>query len=180
MKGWLNPTITPEKLLMDYVATGNEKYLTLLVVQFNSSIFHYLLTLSDKEMAEDALQTTWLKVIKNNNKAHTNVKSWLFTIARRTLIDELRHQQKWQLQTVSDDDVVTMSLSKELDNADQLTLFNTAIIALPFHQREAFIFQQEGFSVGEICTLTDENFETVKSRLRYARNNLKTLLGKTL
>jgi DNA-directed RNA polymerase specialized sigma24 family protein len=50
---------------------------------------------------------------------------------------------------------------------------------LPFHQREAFIFQQEGFSVEEICTLTDENFETVKSRLRYARNNLKTLLGKS-
>ena len=32
----------------------------------------------------------------------------------------------------------------------------------------------------EICQLTDENFETVKSRLRYDRNNLKTLLGTSL
>lgn len=182
MKGWLKPTITPEKLLMDYVATGNKKYLTLLVAQFNSSIFHYLLTLSDKEMAEDALQTTWLKVINNNNnnKSHTNVKSWLFTIARRTLIDELRYQQKWQWQPINDEQVVTSSLSKELDNADRLTLFNKAIMTLSFHQREAFIFQQEGFSVEDICQLTGENFETVKSRLRYARNNLKTLLGTQL
>lgn len=180
MKGWLNPTITPEKLLTDYVATGNKKYLTLLVAQFNASIYHYLLTLSNKEMAEDALQTTWLKVINNNNTTHTNVKSWLFTIARRTLIDELRHQRKWQWQTINDDQAVSNNLSDEINNSDKLTRFNHAITALPFHQREAFIFQQEGFSVTEICTLTGENFETIKSRLRYARNNLKTLLGKTL
>lgn len=180
MKGWLNPTITPEKLLMDYVATGNKKYLTLLVAQFNRSLFHYLLTLSDKEMAEDTLQTTWLKVMKNNNSHHTNVKSWLFTIARRTLIDELRAQQKWQWQTLKDEHAATLTLPDSLDEASRVEQFNEAIMVLPFHQREAFIFQQEGFSVADICQLTDESFETIKSRLRYARNNLKTLLGKKL
>ena len=180
MKGWLNPTSTPEKLLMDYVATGNNKYLTSLVAKFNPAIYHYLLTLSDKEMAEDALQATWLKVIKSKNKEHTNVKSWLFTMARRTLIDELRYQKKWQWQIVNEEQLVALSESDPLETSDRLALFNKAILTLPFHQREAFVFQQEGFSVLEICQLTDENFETVKSRLRYARNNLKALLGKTL
>jgi RNA polymerase sigma factor (sigma-70 family) len=179
IKSWLIPTSTPEKLLMDYAATSNQKYLSLLVAQFNLSLFHFLLSLSNKELAEDILQMTWLKVMKVAGKdyTHTNVKSWLFTIARNTLIDELRQQQKWQWQTLDDDLVHTTNLSKEFDQADQLTKFNEAITMLPFHQRETFIFQQEGFSVIEICELTDESFETVKSRLRYARNNLKTLLG---
>ncbi len=178
IKGWLNPAVTPEKLLIDYVSTGNKKCLALLVEQFNLSLFHYLLSLSNKELAEDVIQITWLKVMKNNSKTHTNVKSWLFTIARRTLIDELRQQQKWQYQALEDDHIVSTNLSDELENTDELKRFNEAISALPFYQKEAFIFQQEGFSILEICQLTDENFETIKSRLRYARNNLKALLGK--
>ncbi len=179
MKGWLNPTSTPERLLMDYAATSDQKYLALLVAQFNLSLYHFLLSLSNKELAEDVLQTTWVKVIKIANKdhTHTNVKSWLFTIARNTLIDELRQQQKWQWQELHDDIVHASDLSKEFEQANQLVRFNEAITALPFYQREAFIFQQEGFSIMEIGQLTNESFETVKSRLRYARNNLKTLLG---
>ena len=177
IKGWLNPTITAEKLLMDYISTGNKKCLTLLVEQFNLSLYHYLLSLSNKEIAEDVIQSTWLKVMKNKSPAHSNVKSWLFTIARHTLIDELRHQQKWRCQELNDEHVITASLSHELEHTDKLAKFNEAIIALPFYQREVLIFQQEGFAVMEICQLTDESFETIKSRLRYARNNLKKLLG---
>ncbi len=177
IKGWLNPTITAEKLLMDYISTGNKRYLVLLVEQFNLPLFHYLLSLSNKELAEDALQTTWLKVVKNKSQAHSNVKSWLFTIARNTLIDELRYQNKWQYQELNDEDVMTVNLSQKLEQTDTLARFNAAITTLPFYQREAFIFQQEGFSVIEICQLTDESFETIKSRLRYARNNLKKMLG---
>jgi len=177
MKGWLNPTMTPEKLLMDFVSTGNKKCLTILVEQFNLSLYHYLVSLSNKELAEDALQATWLKVMKNKSQAHSNVKSWLFTIARNTLIDELRHQNKWQYQALDDKHVIVVNLSQELAQADKLAKFNDAITALPFYQREVFIFQQEGFSVMEISKLTDESFETVKSRLRYARNNLKNMLG---
>lgn len=180
MKGWLNPTSTPERLLMDYAATGNKKYLSLLVKQFNLSLYHFLLSQSNKELAEDVLQSTWLKVMKTagNEYKHTHVKSWLFTIARNTLIDELRRQNKWQWQELHDDCVRVSNLSKEFDQSNRLEQFNEAITALPFYQREAFIFQQEGFSVMEISQLTNESFETVKSRLRYARNNLKNLLGK--
>jgi len=179
IKGWLNPNITPERLLEHYVSTNDEKYLISLVEQFNLSIYHYLFSLSDKETAEDALQITWLKVMKvqSTTPKHTNVKSWLYTIARNTLIDELRHQQKWQWQELEEYHLNNFSAAHELELKDRLESFNLAISQLPFYQREAFIFQQEGFSVIEICDLTNENFETVKSRLRYARKNLKEMLG---
>lgn len=178
IKGWLNPNICPEILLSKYCSTGESRYLVLLVKQFNVSLFHYLLSLSSKEIAEDALQLTWLKVMNaSKNSHHTNVKSWIFTIARNTLIDELRRQQKWQWQELTDELLVSQNLENFLAADDQLTRFNEVLAQLPFYQKEAFIFQQEGFSLLEICQLVDENFETVKSRLRYARNHLKAVLG---
>jgi len=179
IKGWINPANNPEKLLIEYVTTGNQKCLTLLVKQFNLPLYHYLLSLSNPILAEDVLQSTWIKVMKNQSTTHTHVKSWLFTIARHTLIDELRYQNKWQFQDLGDDQIMTMSLGLQYEQQDSLTQFNQAIIQLPFYQREAFIFQQEGFTLMDISQLTNESFETVKSRLRYARNNLQKLLGKS-
>jgi RNA polymerase sigma-70 factor (ECF subfamily) len=191
IKGWFNPNISPEILLTRYIATSKDKYFILLVEQFNQPIYHYLLSQSDKEMAEDIIQSMWLKVIKikETHQAHNNVKSWLFTIARNTLIDELRRQNRWQTQPLNEADAslelsvisqpVNYTLEQESENKDRLAIFNQAITLLPFHQREAFIFQQEGFSVLQIAELTDESFETIKSRLRYARVQIKNFLEKT-
>lgn len=188
VKGWFNPNISPEILLTRYIATGKEKYLTLLVAQFNQSIYHYLLSQSDKETAEDLIQSLWLKVLNTNvsNKAHSNAKSWLFTIARNSLIDELRRQKRWQSQSIEEENssaellmaerCSSYSLEQAIDAEDKLVRFNHAITLLPILQREAFIFQQEGFSVFQIAELTGESFETIKSRLRYARNHLKNIL----
>lgn len=190
IKGWFNPNISPEILLTRYIATSKDKYFLLLVEQFNQPIYHYLLSQSDKEMAEDIIQSMWLKVIKikDTHQAHNNVKSWLFTIARNTLIDELRRQNRWQTQPLDEADVSTefsvlsqtinYTLEQESENRDRLAIFNQAVTLLPFHQREAFIFQQEGFSVLQIAELTDESFETIKSRLRYARTHIKNFLEK--
>ena len=191
IKGWFNPNISPEILLTRYIATSKDKYFILLVEQFNQPIYHYLLSQSDKEMAEDIIQSMWLKVIKikETHQAHNNVKSWLFTIARNTLIDEMRRQNRWQTQPLNEADTslelsvisqtVNYTLEQESENKDRLATFNQAITLLPFHQREAFIFQQEGFSVLQIAELTDESFETIKSRLRYARAQIKNFLEKT-
>ena len=182
IRGWFNPNATPEKLLANYIATNNKQDLALLVQQFNLSLYHYLLSQSDKELAEDVLQSTWLKVmnIKIPGKMHSNVKSWLFTIARNTLIDELRRQQRWQWQAVEQEPLTGQYLENEIEAANKLEQFNQVVNQLSFFQREVFILQQEGFSLVEISQLTDETFETVKSRLRYARDNIKKLLGSAL
>jgi len=185
IKGWLNlntsSETSPEILLTQYQATGKNMYLSLLVAEFNQPIYHYLVSLSDQNIAEDALQATWLKVInshsRNSKSQHSHVKSWLYTIARNTLIDELRRQQKWQWQPLEQQLLSTSDLDASFEAEERLAKFNLAISQLPFHQREAFIFQQEGFSLLEICQLVDENFETVKSRVRYARKNIKNILG---
>ena len=191
VKGWLSSaqvglpylkqSASPEEVMAQYIATGKKYYLTRLVNEFNGSLYHYLLTQSDKTTAEDVVQTVWLKVMNSQSQmTPTHIKSWLFTIARNTLIDELRKQNKWQY--VEFDDQLSDSHNLELafEKETQLNLFNQALSALPFLQREAFIFQHEGFSLMEIAELTHESQETIKSRLRYARNHLKSKVGAKL
>lgn len=186
IKGWLssahasflNIKATPEEVMAKYIATGKKQYLSILVKQFNLPLYHYLLTLSDVAMAEDVVQTTWLKVMKVQNKSTpANIKAWLFTIARNTLIDELRRQNKWQNIEFDEQMVCGTNMEQALVKEEQLLQFNEALLTLPFLQREAFIFQQEGFSLLQIATLTNESQETIKSRLRYARNHLKNIMG---
>ena len=178
IKGWLTPESHPDKLLQLYAKTNNSKYLTALVDKYNHTIFHYLLSQSERTLAEDVLQTTWLKVIhkKHLYKANNSAKYWLFSIARNTLIDEFRKQQRWIYQEMEDHNLTTQTLIEQLKFEQQLDHFNALIDNLPFHQKEAFIFQQEGFTLKEIADLTDEEQETIKSRLRYAKKYIRTHL----
>jgi RNA polymerase sigma-70 factor (ECF subfamily) len=182
VKGWLANTSTqklsPEALLIRYTQKRDNTSLNLLVQHFNLMLYHYLLSQSEQIIAEEVLQNTWLKVINNAQSFthRTSVKSWLFTIARHTLIDELRRQQRWNFQEIEDNHLASINLSEQFIQVEQLEQFNTIIAQLPFYQREAFILQQEGCSLAEIAIITDEKKETIKTRLRYAKQNLKQYL----
>ena len=55
--------------------------------------------------------------------------------------------------------------------------FDAALKQLRFVQREAITLQQESFSLTYIELITQSSLETIKTRLRYAKQNLKRLLG---
>ena len=66
----------------------------------------------------------------------------------------------------------------QLLSDESLQRLLAAVERLPQEQREAFLLQVEGeLSVEEIATLTGVGFETVKSRLRYARARLRNELA---
>jgi RNA polymerase sigma-70 factor (ECF subfamily) len=60
---------------------------------------------------------------------------------------------------------------------DEAAALLSAVERLPPEQRAAFLMQAEGeLSMEEIAAATGTTFETVKSRLRYARAKLRQLL----
>lgn len=172
---WLSAGSSAEQIMVRYRDTGKKRYLDQLVNVYYDDLNHYLISQSDRVVAQDISQKTWLKVIEKKAlfKTHTSFKSWLFTIARHALIDEFRSQNK--LAQLDQEQLANIE-SKEIDNSDMLSAFNSALARLNFYQREAFILQQEGFSVSEISHITHCEFETVKSRLRYAKQNLRTMI----
>lgn len=186
IKGWFNPTFTAEQRMLRIAKQYNEPLMASLVKEFNDDLFHFLISLSDKQFANDILQITWIKVIEKRHlfTQQTSFKSWLYTLARHSLIDELRRQNRWQYIDIEDhskeqSDFFSIGIEEQTESEELLIQFNISVANLPFEQREAFILQKDGFNVNEIANICRVPTETIKSRLRYARTNIKRHLENT-
>ena len=177
-----------ERLMLQYSTKGDEASLAALFDLHNNKLFYFLKVLSDSTVAEDICQRTWIKVIENSHlfKSGDNFQAWLFTIGRRTLIDELRKSAKLEY----NNDAVESFSSGELTKHAQSTIeedvakglvkdvFKACIQQLPYKQKEALSLQLEGFGLREIASICGAEKETVKTRIRYAKDSLKTMLEK--
>ena len=197
IKSWLFET--PSKDCMaSYAKSGDNRYLEQLIALYSNDLYHYLVTQSNTHLAYDVSQQTWLKVIEKRHlyQAQTTPKAWLFKLARNTLIDEYRRQQHFveldenthlaAQNDKSESDLNSSDLTSRDSHIDNLNIgssnisykaFDAALKQLSFVQREAITLQQEGFSLADIELITQSSLETIKTRLRYAKQNLKRLLG---
>jgi RNA polymerase sigma-70 factor (ECF subfamily) len=139
-------------------------------------------SLSDHQLASDIAQKTWLKVYEKPQRyqATAGFKAWLFRVGRNALIDEFRKQNRlismFEDDTVAADLLITDICSREYEDVHEA--FDAALTGMPLQQREAFCLQQEGFSLEQIAEITHYPKETIKTRIRYAREILRRKLEK--
>ena len=182
IKSWLFET--PSKDCMaSYAKSGDNRYLEQLIALYSNDLYHYLVTQSNTHLAYDVSQQTWLKVIEKRHlyQAQNTPKAWLFKLARNTLIDEYRRQKHFveldentHLAAQNDKSESGLTIGSSNISYDA---FDAALKQLSFVQREAITLQQEGFSLTDIELITQSSLETIKTRLRYAKQHLKRLLG---
>lgn len=168
--------LSSEQLYSRYQLHNDISALEQLIAMHGNALYHFLLRQSDRALAEDISQQCWLKLVSSHAgfAGQSNFKTWLFSMARHQLIDELRRLNRWQWQELNDDTVTVQCCPEQTLAARQHRLqFNELISLLPFAQREALMLQLEGFSLEEICQITAQGSETIKSRLRYARHFLQ-------
>ena len=167
-----------ESLMLRYAQSGDRVLLTKLYDTCGHDLFHFVLTLSDPTLAKDICQKTWLKVIEKKHlyQPTGQFKAWLFTLARNQLIDEFRRIKPNISNTEQLLDLAP-EIELNLENQGVSALFDHALMSLAFEQREAFCLQQEGFSLQDIASITHCPIETVKSRLRYAKDNIRKVLN---
>ncbi|MBN7823851.1 RNA polymerase sigma factor [Bowmanella dokdonensis] len=157
-----------------YVVSGDSALLTRLYDNCADDLFHYLVSHTDRELAKDISQKAWLRVMDKRHlyRSDGQFRAWLFTLARNLMMDEFRRLQR---QPVSEY-LETPDTQMDFTDSDIQGRFDQALAALPFLQREAFVLQQEGFGLQDIAAITGEPVETIKSRIRYARKQLRQLL----
>lgn len=169
---------------------------------YADALYHFLLTQSDAELAQDISQQSWLKLLElqqqqpeqHNTAANDSTatavhpacfqqrsqfKTWLFALARNALFDELRRRQRWSTQELTEHCLLSDAADGQLQQlmlAEQQRTLQHAISLLPLLQKEALLLQLEGFSLDEIANISGSSTETVKSRLRYARASLSQAL----
>jgi RNA polymerase sigma-70 factor (ECF subfamily) len=171
--------------MQKYSQNGDPKLIDALIVRHGDDLYHFLLSLGGNQVAADLAQSTWLRVMEKRRNYHPNgqFKAWLFTLARNLLIDHLRVTQRnneiqWDIEQ-DEHQQLSQTLTDSIDSSARLALFNQILAHMPLLQKEAFMLQQEGFSLAQIAQITTDNHETIKSRLRYARSQFEPLLANT-
>jgi RNA polymerase sigma-70 factor (ECF subfamily) len=146
--------------------------------------------------ADDVLQETWISVAKAAPRyvATARFTTWLFTVARSRAIDHLRAQsnaplsldaqregeadeegERWADRVPADEAAGPLA---RVESRQQARDYLAALEQLPAAQREAFVLQAEGgLSVEEVASATGVGAETAKTRLRYAKAKLRSLLA---
>ena len=82
-----------EKIIGEYLASGNEDFFKMLLSRHIKHVYNFVRQMTGNgNEAEDISQEVFLKVWKNLKKYKTgqNFKTWLFAIAKNSTIDFLR------------------------------------------------------------------------------------------
>ncbi|CAN7204784.1 sigma-70 family RNA polymerase sigma factor [Polaromonas sp. LjRoot131] len=184
-----------ESLMLRYAA-GEIAAFDALYARHELGVWRYVFrSVRVQAVADDLLQDVWFAVARSapTYKVSARFKTWLFTMAHNRLIDYFRTARHHvSLDGNGGDDGEggespglgdTLAADsgfgplRRLESSEQAAALIAAVERLPREQREAFLLQAEaGLSVEEIAAATGVNFETAKSRLRYARNSLRQQL----
>ena len=171
----------PDAKRMLAYARGDAAAFETLYRKHKDPLFRFFLRqCGNRALAEELFQDTWVRVIDARDRFEAKAKfsTWLYHIAHNLLVDHYRRP--------TEDPLPELELEPpgRADNPEtivggqeKLARFRAMIRALPDEQREVFLLKVEaGMSLGDIARITGENFETVKSRLRYAAGKLKQAL----
>lgn len=145
--------------------------------------FLYRLTGGDRPLAEDLVQETFLRVIRNIHQYRSSrpFKPWLYAIAVNLARDHFKSADSRRTGSITDslDLPVEADVDESLLAADDARRVAAALLALPVHQREAVTLRYyQNFSLDEIAGALNIPTGTVKSRLSIGLNRLRDLLEK--
>lgn len=177
----IEPVDSDESLMLRYSA-GDVQAFETLYLRHEMKVWRFIYrSVCNRAIADELMQDVWFAVaqVAVRYKPTARFSTWLFTLARHRMIDRHRRAEP-QCAHVESEHVAAGTASDPLWQT-QFMQHSDALIAaveqLPADQREAFLMQAEGdLSLEAIAAATGASFETVKSRLRYARIKLKHAL----
>ncbi len=183
-----------ERLMLAF-RKGDVRAFDTLVRRHRGPVFNFILRFTgNRQRAEDVLQETWLKVVRNAGEYEAKAKftTWVYTIARNLCVDSARKESYRQVESL---EAPTGSVEEGRPLSELLPdganspergahnirlrpLLEAALRALPPEQREVFILREfNGVPFKEIAEVTGVAEPTVKSRMRYALEGLRKRLA---
>ena len=146
--------------------------------------FAYNLT-KNVEDAKDLFQETAFRALTNREKFNpgTNFKAWLFTIMKNIFINNYRKKTKANTIMDSTDNMYyinsgSISISNGAESSIMMQELTKMIAGLDDSIKIPFLMHYQGYKYQEIADHLDLPLGTVKSRIFFARKELKDLIGK--
>lgn len=177
-----------EEIIILY-KNGDKEVFKELVDRYTSSLFNFTVRLTDKENAPDIVQDIFIKIWKNINGfdvSKSSFKTWLFTVAKNTIIDFWRKSKNFlgekkflsfsDLENGIDDYSFSENIKDEallpneiLEKFEDSNLLNSFLDKLSENYKTILILHyQEEMTFDEIGKVLGKPLNTVKSYHRRA------------
>ena len=151
--------------------------------EYAAGLYRYaLMILTDHEMAENAVQEAFLKLIKLGKRAR-NIDRYAAYLRKAVRNEcyralERKHRQQ-QNQSAVQRAVLEVNETRQTDPSEHI-LIEEVLKTLPAEQREVLHLKvYEGKTFQEIAESLDISVNTAASRYRYAIDKLRKATGKT-
>ncbi|MFT3806561.1 RNA polymerase sigma factor [Arenimonas sp.] len=176
---------TDEDLMKAYGA-GDAAAFETLYSRHRGPLFRFMLRqLREHATAEELYQDVWQRVITARERYRPDAKfsTWLYQIAHNRLTDHWRAQSH---RPVAPEDATEraerepdpQTPERQLSAFEERRRLQLALEELPADQRETVLLRlEQELSLEEIGRITGVGRETVKSRLRYAMDKLRSRLN---
>ncbi len=182
---------TDEELLLAAQSGDNESF-GVLVGRWERPLFHFVYRMIARtEDARDICQETFLRVLKKADRFRPGAKfsTWMSQIALNLCRDQLRKNRRWSRLLVEDAGQHDPEparpdggprLGDPAETAarrERCEVVARALREIPTEQREVLIMKEyEGLKFREIAEILGCPESTVKSRMYYGLNGLRSVL----
>jgi RNA polymerase sigma-70 factor (ECF subfamily) len=189
----------PDDQLMLAYARGDAGAFNVLYARHESALYRFVRRILGAPLAaqaDEVFQDTWLRIVAARasfTPQGAAWRTWAFTIAHNAAMDRLRVSgREVQADAREDGDDPLEWLAAQLDqrhpSSEDTAFWRAAgrqllhcLDELPDAQRAAFLLHHEdGASVEDLAARLGLQFETAKSRLRYALQKLRGCMKKYL
>ncbi len=182
---------TPDALLVKNYIAGDENSLSILINRHQSKIYGFIYSkLSDRDIADDIFQDTFIKVIKtlksNSYNEEGKFLPWVMRISHNLIIDYYRKNKKMPMFRETEDFSIFSIMSDNVPNIESQLITSQVesdlrklIEELPEDQKEVLVMRMyQDLSFKEISELTGVSINTALGRMRYAIMNLRKVIDK--
>ncbi len=179
--------LTDSQLIRE-IKDGQVEYYAEIITRYEKRILAFIVHMLSNthldHVAEDLCQETFYKAyrsLQSFRDAEASFSTWLYTIARNTVLSELRKSRNSEVY-IEDSKVDPSAAYERLPESELLRtererLVRLAIENLPEKQRHALILREyEDKDYKEIADMLDSTVSSVKSLLFRARSSIKSQL----
>jgi len=183
--------VIPDAVLVKNYMGGDEGSLSVLIKRHQSKIYGFIYSkVSDRDIADDIFQDTFIKVIKTLKSQSYNEEGkflpWVMRISHNLIVDHFRRNKKMPMYRETEEFSIFSIMSDNSPNIESQIIteqvesdLQRLIEELPADQKEVLQMRMyQDLSFKEIADLTGVSINTALGRMRYALMNLRKVIDK--
>ena len=173
------PEVDSDQDIIARVMAGDRNGFAILINRYSDPLYRHALGMTGSpDVAEDILQTSFIKAYHHLGEVRGRFDAWLFRIVANGCKDWLKNIRRTHLSYEEDDQPSGYATPEEdLDRTELRTDLDYALNQLAPSLREAFIMKHvEGRSYEEMADLLGTTVGALKMRVHRAREALQALL----